>query len=257
MSLNATECHRVSLNAIVCATKCHELRLMSQAERNAFVRAMQTLQYHSSWQGSTLAVSYEPRSSGDYELYMWTDAHVSPEEKKKLEAAVKHVGDGKHAAGAKANAEQHEAAVAAKVAVGDGGNEARRGESILTRIFLPGCPFAVHVDPGRPTAASSFLRDAVTEHPAGERLLLRVQMRDEYGNQVTLKAEPSRCSLPACMRSPRRPDPQGRTVPMHILSASMHALTTAPWPPHRRRSRLWNRSSRRSCMHRTASTGCN
>jgi len=41
-------------------------------------------------------VSYEPRSSGDYELYMWADAHVSPEEKKKLEAAVKHVGEGKH-----------------------------------------------------------------------------------------------------------------------------------------------------------------
>jgi hypothetical protein len=40
---------------------------MNQAERNAFVRAMQTLQYHSSWQGSTIAVSYEPRSSGDYE----------------------------------------------------------------------------------------------------------------------------------------------------------------------------------------------
>jgi hypothetical protein len=44
-------------------------------------------------------VSYEPRSSGDYELYMWTDVHVSPEEKKKLEAAVKHVGEGKHSAG--------------------------------------------------------------------------------------------------------------------------------------------------------------
>ena len=41
-------------------------------------------------------MSYEPRSSGDYELYMWADAHVSPEEKKKLEAAVKHVGEGKH-----------------------------------------------------------------------------------------------------------------------------------------------------------------
>jgi hypothetical protein len=41
-------------------------------------------------------VSYEPHSSGDYELYMWTDVHVSPEEKKKLEAAVKHVGEGKH-----------------------------------------------------------------------------------------------------------------------------------------------------------------
>ena len=91
---------------------------------------------------------------------------------------------GKHSAGAKANAE-HEAAVAAKAAVVDGGGEARRGEAILTRIFLPGCPFAVHVDPGRPTAASSFLRDAITEHSAGERLLLRVQMRDEYGNQVT------------------------------------------------------------------------
>jgi hypothetical protein len=69
---------------------------MNQAERNAFVRAMQTLQYQSSWQGSTIAVSYEPHSSGDYELYMWTDVHVSPEEKKKLEAAVKHVGEGKH-----------------------------------------------------------------------------------------------------------------------------------------------------------------
>ena len=68
MQLNATECDGVPPIAIERHTNCHELRLMYQAERNAFVRAMQTLQYHSSWQGSTIAVSYEPRSSGDYEL---------------------------------------------------------------------------------------------------------------------------------------------------------------------------------------------
>jgi len=55
------------LSATERPTNCHELRLMNQAERNAFVRAMQTLQYHSSWQGSTIAVSYVPHSSGDYE----------------------------------------------------------------------------------------------------------------------------------------------------------------------------------------------
>ena len=67
MPLNATECDGLPPIASERPTNCHELRLMYQAERNAFVRAMQTLQYHSSWQGSTIAVSYVPHSSGDYE----------------------------------------------------------------------------------------------------------------------------------------------------------------------------------------------
>ena len=56
------------------------------------------------------------------------------------------------------------------------------------RVFLPGCPFHVSVRPGRASAASSFVRDtsALASVHAGERLLLRVQMRDDFGNNAPL-----------------------------------------------------------------------
>ena len=59
-----------------------------------------------------------------------------------------------------------------------------------TRLFLPGCPSFLHVSAGRTSATGSFLRENVahTNLTAGDRLVLKMQMRDEYLNHAPLIA---------------------------------------------------------------------
>ena len=65
------------------------------------------------------------------------------------------------------------------------------------RSFLPSCPFPLHVSPGRPKAAGSFVADTNIAKPeehtngravftAGDRLSIKLQLRDEYGNNAPL-----------------------------------------------------------------------
>lgn len=66
------------------------------------------------------------------------------------------------------------------------------------RSFLPGCPIPLHINAGRPSAERSIVADsnlvlAADEHApstftAGDRLLVKVQLRDEYGNSAALSA---------------------------------------------------------------------
>ena len=60
-----------------------------------------------------------------------------------------------------------------------------------TRSFFPGCPFLLHVSPGKACATNSSVRAvsgmSAEERPdgelsAGERLTCKVQLHDEYGN---------------------------------------------------------------------------
>ena len=62
------------------------------------------------------------------------------------------------------------------------------------RSFLPGCPFPLHVHAGQPNASGSFIADVnltggdESSEPkgftAGDRLLLKVQLRDEFANNA-------------------------------------------------------------------------
>ena len=56
------------------------------------------------------------------------------------------------------------------------------------RLFLPGCPHPLHVNAGPASASGSYIKDAASfaQVVAGERLVLRVQARDEYGNSSAL-----------------------------------------------------------------------
>ena len=59
-----------------------------------------------------------------------------------------------------------------------------------SRIFFPGCPFQMVVKSGRPSASGSYLRDGgISAFTAGEKLILRVQLRDEFGNPSSLLKE--------------------------------------------------------------------
>ena len=57
-----------------------------------------------------------------------------------------------------------------------------------TRLFLPGCPLLLHIAPGQCSANVSFLRESggLTNLVAGDRLMLKMQLRDEYGNYAPL-----------------------------------------------------------------------
>lgn len=59
-----------------------------------------------------------------------------------------------------------------------------------TRAFLPGCPFSLQVNAGHAAATGSSIRDSatLTAFTAGDRLVLKVQTRDEFQNNAALVA---------------------------------------------------------------------
>jgi hypothetical protein len=101
------------------------------------------------------------------------------------------------------------------------------------RLFFPGCPFTLHVAPGHASAVGSYLRDGnILSQVAGERLVLRVQLRDEYGNHTDLGAPDEadgQSKLLATLDTPSGPVPlalrtQGSSAPTHTHAAQ-------PQPP--------------------------
>ena len=74
-----------------------------------------------------------------------------------------------------------------------------------SRVFLPGCPSQLHVSAGRASSIGSYIRDSanLTNVAAGERLVLRVQTRDEYNNNAALQ-EPDQ-DLSAQLETPNGP----------------------------------------------------
>lgn len=65
----------------------------------------------------------------------------------------------------------------------------------MTRNFLPGCPFLLPVKAGRASAIRSSVRivrerDAALSYTAGERLSIKIQLRDEHGNSAVLDMFP-------------------------------------------------------------------
>lgn len=77
------------------------------------------------------------------------------------------------------------------------------------RMLLPGCPMAMRVAPGKPSAAASFIRELdVEDSPmvagmtAGEKLALKVVLRDEYENNAPLTAGAEADELVATLDTP-------------------------------------------------------
>lgn len=56
------------------------------------------------------------------------------------------------------------------------------------RTVLPGSPFSLSVNAGPPTAVGSRIVDSVDALTAGERIGLRLQLQDDYGNAAPLEA---------------------------------------------------------------------
>ena len=86
-----------------------------------------------------------------------------------------------------------------------------------TRLFFPGVPFPLHVGPGKASASGSFLRDgAISTLVAGERLVLHVQLRDEWGNASNLTLEDGHASaaLTATLETP-----DGDTQPLTLKAS--------------------------------------
>ena len=63
-------------------------------------------------------------------------------------------------------------------------------EGTGSRSFLPGCPFSLHVGAGKASATGSLVKDVAAVGPlsAGDRLVLKVQICDEFNNHASLGA---------------------------------------------------------------------
>lgn len=94
-----------------------------------------------------------------------------------------------------------------------------------TRTFFPGCPFALHVAPGKASASASAVREAgaLSEGGlgAGERLSFKVQLHDVYGNCAPLTSPSD--ELHATLALP----PHGEIVSLSLKQAVVdeHTLT--------------------------------